>query len=135
MTDIVNITPREQALERENARLLDTVRFQSEAVALMTEMKDAPYFDHYQDTLGKLAVANARVKRQAEMIEGHVEDAAEIERLKEQIAGLKADALRYAWLRTCNNDSYVLYGDTSNCELMMEEVLDAAIDAAMKESK
>ena len=30
MTDIVNITPREQALERENARLLDTINNQAE---------------------------------------------------------------------------------------------------------
>ena len=43
------------------------------------------------------------------------------------------DAARYQWLRTCNNDSHVIYGDTHNCELMMEEVLDNAIDKAMKE--
>ena len=34
---ITHISDREQALERENARLLDTVRFQSEALALINE--------------------------------------------------------------------------------------------------
>ena len=45
---------------------------------------------------------------------------------------LKADAERYRWIRECSNDSLIMYGDSYNCELMMEEELDAAIDAAMK---
>jgi len=43
-----------------------------------------------------------------------------------------ADAKRYQWIRTCENDSLIIYGDTSHCELMMEEALDAAIDKAME---
>jgi len=35
---ITHVSPREQALERENARLLDTVRFQAKAIALINEM-------------------------------------------------------------------------------------------------
>jgi hypothetical protein len=56
--------------------------------------------------------------------------------LGRQIDALAKDAARYRWLRTCSNDSHVIYGDTQNCELMMEEVLDAAIDEAIaKESQ
>jgi hypothetical protein len=55
----------------------------------------------------------------------------EIAALEAEVEALRADALRYRWLRTCNNDSYILYGDSNNCELMMEEVLDQAIDARM----
>jgi len=58
-----------------------------------------------------------------------------LERLTAERDALAKDAERYRWLRTCNNDSHVIYGDTQNCELMMEEVLDAAIDAAIKGEK
>jgi len=54
-----------------------------------------------------------------------------LNKIADERDALKADAERYRWLRTCNNDSHVIYGDTQNCELMMEEVLDAAIDAAI----
>jgi len=66
----------------------------------------------------------------------HLYAADTLERLTAERDALAKDAERYRWLRTCNNDSLVIYGDTQNCELMMEEVLDAAIDAAIaKESK
>lgn len=64
---------------------------------------------------------------------------AEIDELRAALArrtgerdALKADAERYRWIRECSNDSLIMYGDSYNCELMMEEELDAAIDAAMK---
>jgi len=57
------------------------------------------------------------------------------EQLKAEREALHKDAMRYRWLRTCENDSLIIYGDTSHCELMMEDALDAAVDAAMKESE
>ena len=44
-----------------------------------------------------------------------------------------ADAKRYQWLRQNYDDSHVMLGDNHNCELMMYEELDAAIDKAMGE--
>jgi len=58
-----------------------------------------------------------------------------IAKLKAEREALHKDAMRYRWLRTCENDSLIIYGDTSHCELMMEDALDAAVDAAMKESE
>lgn len=56
-----------------------------------------------------------------------------IEALRTRIAEVEKDAARYRWLRECSNDALVMYGDTYNCELMMEEALDEAVDKAMKE--
>lgn len=67
--------------------------------------------------------------RRAKKLEGLEETRASLLKAVEKIA---ADAARYRWLRVCENDNTVIYGDTSHVELMMEEVLDAAIDAAMK---
>ena len=55
-----------------------------------------------------------------------------IEALVQERDALRADAERYRWIRQCSNDSLIMHGDSYNCELMMEEELDAAIDAAMK---
>ena len=91
MTPITHITPREQALQRENERLTDQVKRQSgtihvQAVAIqaMTEEiaklkaeKSGPYFGHYQDALGKIAVLNGE--------KGH---------LLEQLAALKAQPVQ-----------------------------------------
>lgn len=45
---------------------------------------------------------------------------------------LQVDADRYRWLRTCENDYMVLVGDVHHCQLLMEDQLDAAVDAAME---
>lgn len=52
--------------------------------------------------------------------------------LLKAVVEMEMDAARYRWLRVCENDNTVIYGDTSHAELMMEEALDAAIDAAMR---
>ncbi len=57
---------------------------------------------------------------------------AEIEKLKAERDAAMHDVKRYQWIRTCENDSLIIYGDTSHCQLMMEEALDSAIDRAME---
>jgi len=55
----------------------------------------------------------------------------ERDELMAKVDALTKDAERYRWLRECRNDSLVLHGDYQFCELMMEEVLDQAVDAAI----
>ena len=52
--------------------------------------------------------------------------------LLKAVEQLAADAARYRFLRLNYDDSLVMYGDNSHCEMMMTEELDRAIDAAMK---
>ena len=88
------------------------------------------------DRIDALENEMARIRElwEADQIESS-EQRTQIHQLRAQVEELNKDAARYQWLRTCKHDSLVLNGDTQFCELMMEEVLDNAIDTAMKESK
>ena len=50
--------------------------------------------------------------------------------LLKAVEALASDAARYRFLRLNYDDSLIMYGDNSHCEMMMTEELDRAIDAA-----
>lgn len=52
--------------------------------------------------------------------------------LLKAVEQLAVDAARYRFLRLNYDDSLVMYGDNSHCEMMMTEELDNAIDSAMQ---
>lgn len=52
--------------------------------------------------------------------------------LLKAVEALEKDAARYRFLRLNYDDSLIMYGDNSHCEMMMEEELDRAIDSAMQ---
>lgn len=52
--------------------------------------------------------------------------------LLKAVEALAVDAARYRFLRLNYDDSLVMYGDNSHCEMMMAEELDRAIDTTMQ---
>ena len=52
--------------------------------------------------------------------------------LLKAVEQLAVDAARYRFLRLNYDDSLVMYGDNSHCEMMMTEELDRAVDSAMQ---
>lgn len=52
--------------------------------------------------------------------------------LLKAVEALAVDAARYRFLRLNYDDSLVMYGDNSHCEMMMTEELDRAVDSAMQ---
>lgn len=52
--------------------------------------------------------------------------------LLKAVEQLAVDAARYRFLRLNYDDSLVMYGDNSHCEMMMAEELDRAIDTTMQ---
>ena len=118
---ITQITEQEQ-------RLTNTLRLTTEALRAVTAERDA------------LAESDKGLREVVENLQAGIKHwrdewsdrCDDNQGLVNERDALRADAERYRWIRQCSNDSLIMHGDSYNCELMMEEELDAAIDAAMK---
>jgi len=117
MTEIRHITPREQALERENARLVDkterqaaTIHVQAVAIQAMKEEIEGWKLDQKENIV-------VTIKQQ------------------EEIAKLKADAERYQFIREGAFSGGWNYTEVpGDWTKGMDKTIDKAM-AAMKESK
>jgi hypothetical protein len=151
MTEIRHITPREQALERENDRLVDkterqsaTIHVQAVAIQAMKEeiaqlkaLADNPEFDGIENAnpawwRGHEHTTIVFCKKVNEILDGK-DDGKGVsnppwEPTRRRLLAIQADAERYRFWR----DRYpVTFAPTT----MTPEDVDRCTDAAMKESK
>ena len=122
---ITHITERELALERENERLINTIRVQAAAIEAQQE---------------EIALLNAtlesRDRKIAALKSAILDDVAFLTKKVEQF---EADAARYRWLKKmhdiCNDEITLWHVRDGDGQPVNFGRLDAAIDAAMKETK
>ena len=89
--------------------------------------------DDYADAAATVILSTNTFGRDSAMANSRADDRTKPrDSLLKAVEQLAADAARYRFLRLNYDDSLVMYGDNSHCEMMMTEELDRAIDAAMK---